>query len=202
MARTKQTARKATGSGSSATRAVFPARKSPRRRPGVGRNGNRRQRPGDTKARHDRPTGRRPAGIPKRTGESLDSALARIWFRKKGPDEMNSRQEKALGGGRKYRAGARALREIRMYQKATHELIPWKRMYWLIREILQDGFGDYMYSKDCRITKAAVLALRQASETYLTLLFEDTQLCAIHARRVTILPKDIQLARRIRGERA
>ena len=44
--------------------------------------------------------------------------------------------------------------------------------------------------------------LQEASEAYLVGLFEDTNLCAIHAKRVTIMPKDIQLARRIRGERA
>ena len=49
---------------------------------------------------------------------------------------------------------------------------------------------------------SAVLALQEASEAYLVGLFEDTNLCAIHAKRVTIMPKDIQLARRIRGERA
>ena len=48
----------------------------------------------------------------------------------------------------------------------------------------------------------AVLALQEASEAYLVGLFEDTNLCAIHAKRVTIMPKDIQLARRIRGERS
>ncbi|CBI24852.3 unnamed protein product, partial [Vitis vinifera] len=42
----------------------------------------------------------------------------------------------------------------------------------------------------------------EAAEAYLVGLFEDTNLCAIHAKRVTIMPKDIQLARRIRGERA
>jgi histone H3 len=47
-----------------------------------------------------------------------------------------------------------------------------------------------------------VMALQEASEAYLVGLFEDTNLCAIHAKRVTIMPKDIQLARRIRGERA
>ena len=46
------------------------------------------------------------------------------------------------------------------------------------------------------------LYLQEASEAYLVGLFEDTNLCAIHAKRVTIMPKDIQLARRIRGERA
>ncbi|XP_072392758.1 histone H3, embryonic-like [Diabrotica undecimpunctata] len=49
---------------------------------------------------------------------------------------------------------------------------------------------------------AAVMALQKASEAYLVCLVEDTNLCAIHAKRVTIMPKDIQLARRIRGERA
>ena len=49
---------------------------------------------------------------------------------------------------------------------------------------------------------SAVLALQEAAEAYLVGLFEDTNLAAIHAKRVTIMPKDIQLARRIRGERA
>jgi histone H3 len=44
--------------------------------------------------------------------------------------------------------------------------------------------------------------VQEAGEAYLTTLFEDTNLCAIHAKRVTIMPKDIQLALRIRGERS
>jgi histone H3 len=55
---------------------------------------------------------------------------------------------------------------------------------------------------DLRFQSSAILALQEASEAYLVGLFEDTNLCAIHAKRVTIMPKDIQLARRIRGERA
>merc|ERR1712167_444038 len=50
--------------------------------------------------------------------------------------------------------------------------------------------------------RPGTVALREASEAYLPSLFEDTNLCAIHAKRVTIMPKDMQLARRIRGERA
>jgi len=53
-----------------------------------------------------------------------------------------------------------------------------------------------------RFQSSAVLALQEAAEAYLVGLFEDTNLAAIHAKRVTIMPKDIQLARRIRGERA
>ncbi|KAL5225796.1 hypothetical protein ABZP36_012435 [Zizania latifolia] len=58
------------------------------------------------------------------------------------------------------------------------------------------------FKTDLRFQSHAVLALQEAAEAYLVGLFEDTNLCAIHAKRVTIMPKDIQLARRIRGERA
>ena len=64
-----------------------------------------------------------------------------------------------------------------------------------MREISQE------YKSDLRFQSQAVLALQEAAEAYLVGLFEDTNLCAIHAKRVTIMPKDIQLARRIRGER-
>lgn len=64
--------------------------------------------------------------------------------------------------------------------------------------------NDYICAvkTDLRFQSHAVLALQEAAEAYLVGLFEDTNLCAIHAKRVTIMPKDIQLARRIRGERA
>ncbi|KAL5208181.1 hypothetical protein ABZP36_032616 [Zizania latifolia] len=58
------------------------------------------------------------------------------------------------------------------------------------------------FKTDLRFQSSAVAALQEAAEAYLVGLFEDTNLCAIHAKRVTIMPKDIQLARRIRGERA
>ena len=64
-----------------------------------------------------------------------------------------------------------------------------------MREIAQE------YKSDLRFQSQAVLALQEATEAYLVGLFEDTNLCAIHAKRVTIMPKDMQLARRIRGER-
>lgn len=66
----------------------------------------------------------------------------------------------------------------------------------LVREIAQ-SFKDNL-----RFQGSAILALQEASEAYLVGLFEDTNLCAIHAKRVTITPKDLQLARRIRGEHA
>ena len=96
----------------------------------------------------------------------------------------------------RYRPGTVALREIRKYQKSTGLLIrkwPFQR---LVREIAQN------FKTDLRFQSHAIMALQEASECYLVHLFEDTNLCAIHAKRVTIFPKDIQLARRIRGERS
>jgi histone H3 len=82
------------------------------------------------------------------------------------------------------------------YQKSTELLIRKAPFQRLVREIAQD------FKNDLRFQSTAVLALQEAAEAYLVGLFEDTNLCAIHAKRVTIMPKDIQLARRIRGERA
>jgi len=96
----------------------------------------------------------------------------------------------------RYRPGTVALREIRRYQKSTELLVRKLPFQRLVREIAQD------FKSDLRFQGSAVLALQEASEAYLVGLFEDTNLCAIHAKRVTIMPKDIQLARRIRGERS
>ena len=77
--------------------------------------------------------------------------------------------------------------------------LPFQR---LVREIARDS--EVIKSPLCgkvRFQSAAIMALQEASEAYLVGLFEDSNLCAIHAKRVTIMPKDIQLARRIRGER-
>merc|ERR1712005_24742 len=105
----------------------------------------------------------------------------------------------ATGGVKKphrYRPGTVALREIRRYQKSTELLLRKLPFQRLVREIAQD------FKTDLRFQSSAVMALQEASEAYLVGLMEDTNLCAIHAKRVTIMPRDIQLARRIRGERA
>ena len=96
----------------------------------------------------------------------------------------------------RYRPGTVALREIRKYQKTTELLIRKLPFSRLVREIAQD------VKTDLRFQAQAIGAIQEAAEAYLVGLLEDTNLCAIHARRVTIMPKDIQLARRIRGERA
>ena len=104
-----------------------------------------------------------------------------------------------VGGIKKphrFRPGTVALREIRKFQKSTELLIRKLPFQRLVREIAQE------YKSDLRFQSQAVLALQEAAEAYMVGLFEDTNLCAIHAKRVTIMPKDIQLARRIRGERS
>ena len=96
----------------------------------------------------------------------------------------------------RYRAGTVALKDIRHFQGSTALLIRKLPFQRVVREIAQD------YKTDLRFQSAAILCLQEATEAYLVRLFDDANLCAIHARRVTIMPKDIQLARRIRGERA
>lgn len=96
---------------------------------------------------------------------------------------------------RRFRPGVQALREIRRYQKSTDLLIKKMPFQRLVRDIAQD------FKTDLRFQTSAVLAIQEAAEAYLTGLFQDTNLCAIHARRVTIQPRDMQLARRLRGER-
>eukprot|EP00052_Salpingoeca_macrocollata_P018521 m.152099 g.152099 ORF g.152099 m.152099 type:complete len:133 (-) comp20717_c1_seq4:21-419(-) len=96
---------------------------------------------------------------------------------------------------RRFRPGTKALREIRAYQKSTALLmrkLPFSRV---VREVAT----PFCVTGDLRWQALALLALQEAAEAFLVHLFEDANLCAIHAKRVTIQVKDIQLARRIRG---
>ena len=95
----------------------------------------------------------------------------------------------------RYRPGTVTLREIRRYQKSTELLIHKLPFQHLVCEILQ-GFG-----MGFRVTPAMMMALQEAAEAYLVQLLGDSNLCAIHAKCITIQPKDIQLTRWIRGER-
>eukprot|EP00667_Euglena_gracilis_P025881 EG_transcript_30647 len=107
----------------------------------------------------------------------------------------------ATGGVKKphrFRPGTVALREIRQFQKSTALLIRRLPFQRLVREVM----GEVGISHGYRPQRSALEALQEASEAYLVGLFEDANLCAIHAKRVTIMPRDLQLARRIRGERS
>ncbi|XP_064594821.1 uncharacterized protein LOC135461585 [Liolophura sinensis] len=95
----------------------------------------------------------------------------------------------------RFRPGTRALMEIRHYQKTTNLLLRKLPFARVVREI-----AEYFYvGEPLRWQAMAILALQEASEAFLVHLFEDSNLCAIHAKRVTLMQKDIQLARRIRG---
>ncbi|KAE9374859.1 histone-fold-containing protein [Stipitochalara longipes BDJ] len=96
----------------------------------------------------------------------------------------------------RFKPGTRALQEIRRYQRSTDLLLRKLPFSRLVREIALTlrPAGEGM-----RWQSQAIQALQEASEAFLVHLFEDTNLCAIHAKRVTIMQKDIQLARRIRG---
>jgi histone H3/H4 len=91
-------------------------------------------------------------------------------------------------------SGERALKEIRAYQTSTDLLIRRLPFARLVREI-QVNLTRHPY----RWQGSALLALQEAAEAHLVGLFEDCNLCAVHGKRVTIMPKDMQLARRIRG---
>ena len=100
----------------------------------------------------------------------------------------------------RHRPGNKALMDIKKYQKSTDLLIRKLPFQRLVREIFDDlsvlGGNEDRY----RITRQALNGLQEASEAYMVGLFEDSNLCAIHAKRVTLQARDMQLARRIRGE--
>ncbi|GAA5967364.1 hypothetical protein JCM21900_000347 [Sporobolomyces salmonicolor] len=102
----------------------------------------------------------------------------------------------------RYRPGTVALREIRHYQKSTDLLLRRLPFARLVREIATDFFeGDEDGNAvGLRWQSSALLALQEATEAYLVHLFEDSNLCALHAKRVTIMQRDMQLVRRIRGD--
>ena len=109
---------------------------------------------------------------------------------------IQSKSAPVTGGVKKphrYHPGTVALREIRRYQKSTDLLMRKLPFARVVREVAQD------FKDNVRFKATAIIALQEASEAYLISLFEDANLCAIHAKRVTIMPKDLELAQRLRG---
>jgi histone H3 len=147
----------------------------------------------------DTPAGRRDKGSGRQQGSGRRNTGRQGSGRSGKSKNAPAAPPPVTGGVKKphrYRPGTVALREIRKYQKSTELLIRKLPFARLVREIAQD------FKTDLRFQSSAFLALQEAVEAYTVTLFEDANLCAIHAKRVTIMPKDIQLARRIRGERA
>ena len=137
----------------------------------------------------------------KNTASKLDSKAKKVMMKKgskkvapaKGGVKATASQE----GDRKkirFKAGTVALREIKRYQKSTALLLPRAPFQRVVRSICME------IDSSLRCQAQALIALQEAAEAYLVGVFEDANLCCIHARRVTIRKQDMELARRIRGE--
>uniref|UniRef100_A0A915BUJ9 Histone H2A/H2B/H3 domain-containing protein n=1 Tax=Parascaris univalens TaxID=6257 RepID=A0A915BUJ9_PARUN len=123
------------------------------------------------------------------------SKLKKLEAKRLSLSKSSARNEKIKK--RRFRPGQRALQQIRKLQRSTELLMPRAPFMRLVREIARQVAPKQV---DLRFQANAISALQEATEAYLTLLFEDTNLAAIHAKRVTIFPKDIQIVRRIRGD--
>ena len=139
--------------------------------------------------------GRGPlVAVARKEPRNFKKGQGRQGARKKGEDSLRGPQC-ATKRKHRYRPGTLAFREIRHDQKKTDLLIRKAPFARLVKEIAQE------FMVEIRFRGSAISALQEAAEAYLVGLFEDTNLCAIHAKRITIMPRDIQLARCIRGER-
>jgi len=116
-------------------------------------------------------------------------------------DDNLESNDKSKPRQKRFRPGTRALKEIRKYQRSHNLLIPSLPFSRLVREVAQSIASTTAGIPDFRFQSGALLALQEAAEAYLVTLFEDTLLCSIHAKRVTIMARDMRLARRIRGDR-
>jgi histone H3 len=97
-----------------------------------------------------------------------------------------------------FRPGEKALREIRQYQRSTDHIVRKAPFMRVVREILTDE-ARHRLVREVRIQSDAVEALHEAAEAFMVSVFEDTNLCARHGNRSTVMPKDMQLAMRLRG---
>ena len=107
-----------------------------------------------------------------------------------------------LSKKKRWKPGTVALREIRQYQRSTELLTrkgPFRR---LVRAIGAELFGYSEFKKGLRYNSVACDMLQHAAEAYAIGVMEEGNLCCIHAKRVTVAPKDLQLARRCRHELA
>ena len=210
MARTKQTLRRMTGlqgmlrawfataadNATPSTSGTAPSRPAARPTKQTADDGGKQPRGGTTGAAKA-PWCRWAPVNPRRVPPALRIARENARVRMTGANATSQGYYKPSDTQKKFKwkPGTRALREIRFYQKSTALLLRRLPFLCLVREVAQD------FKMDLRFTADAAYTLQCASEDYLVRLFEDSNLCAIHTRRVTIMPKDIQLAWRIRRER-
>lgn len=137
-----------------------------------------------------------------------EATAARLEFEKhtapnlRVPTQLGAQRVAAAAAKQKrrhrFRPGTVALREIRFFQKTT-DLLMRKRPFWrLVRELAQDLSTDAGIS-EVRFQTAALAALQEATEAYIVGVLEDANMCCIHAKRVTLFQKDLQLAQRMRS---
>nr|XP_028577860.1 histone H3-like centromeric protein A [Podarcis muralis] len=141
------------------------------------------------------PSRRAPSTPPSRRGRRRGASPRRQRAPPASPRRAPPADQAPRPRRRRFRPGQRALLEIRKYQKSTNLLIRKLPFARVVREICL----DYTRGVDMQWQAMALLALQEAAEAFLVFLLEDAYLCTIHAKRVTLHPKDIQLARRIRG---
>jgi len=112
-------------------------------------------------------------------------------------DDRRSLEEENAGEAKEKKVGRGwlSIQQIRRYQRSTELLIPRLSFQRLVRQVTLVSLNKKM-----KFQAAALEALQEAAEYHIVGLFEDTNLLAIHSRRITIMPKDIHLARRIRGD--
>ena len=118
---------------------------------------------------------------------------ALLWEAK--PPQKEFLKARKVKKTRKYQPGTVALQEIWQFQKSTELLIRKLPFSWLVHEIALQ-----VDKSDLHFQGSAIICLQEAAEAHLVGLMEDANLCTIHAKRVTIMPKDIQLVRHIWGE--
>ena len=134
-----------------------------------------------------------------RTKETGKASAKKAVAVKSGKNAVKSASGSASTGVKRthrYRPGTVALRQIRKFQKGTELLLRKAPFQRLLRETAQSQ------KEGLRWSASAVAAVQEATESYIISLLSDANLCALHTRRVTAMPRDLQLARRLRGERA
>ena len=177
---------------------------SPRPRPPSGKSARRHSRSAERRSSSDQDQDL-PEEERSRAGPSQSVKISKKNKRKQKPTvkstvvvsttSNNNKTKMTNSLRRRYQPGMKALREIRKFQKSTDLLIPALPFSRLVREIVQ----TVTVGQQFRFQSLAIKALQEASEAYLVGFFEDAVLCAMHAKRVTIMPKDMDLVKRIRG---
>ena len=120
--------------------------------------------------------------------------MAKKRSKSKGKSKKRGRKPVKVRKKHRWRPGTVAMRDIRRYQKSTKCLMQRLPFQRLVRSIAKG------YNSELRFQASSLAALQEATEAYVVGLFEDVNLCALHAGRVTVMTRDMHLARRIRGD--